>query len=85
MERYDAKAVLMPFEEQSDYVNERVKDGIEQNRKKNVIFALYDKDNNPVKDAKIRLVQKNHEFLYGANIFMLDELETAEKNEIYKK
>lgn len=85
MEKFDARSLLMPFEEQKDYVNARINDGIEQNRKKNVVFAVRDKDQNPIKDAKIRLVQKDHEFLHGANIFMLDELETKEKNDIYKE
>ncbi len=85
MEKFDARALLMPFEEQKDYVNAKIHDGIEQNRKKNVVFTIRDKDNNPIKDVKISLVQKDHEFLHGANIFMLDELETKEKNDAYKE
>lgn len=85
MEKIDHKSLLMPFEAQKDFVNARVHDGIEQNRKKNVTFLICDKDGKPVNGAKLRLKQKNHEFLHGANIFMLDELESAEKNETYKK
>ena len=85
MEKIDTKALLMPFEAQKDYFNSRVNDGIEQNRKKNVVFIVRDKDKNPLKNVKIKLKQKNHEFLHGANIFMLDELETPEKNATYKK
>ena len=34
---------------------------------------------------EIKAKQKSHEFRFGANLFMLDELETEEKNEKYKK
>ena len=33
----------------------------------------------------VKITQKNHAFKYGANIFMLDEFETVEKNEIYRE
>ena len=44
-----------------------------------------DKDGNPIKDVTGKAVQKSHEFRFGANLFMLDELETKEKNDLYKK
>ncbi len=83
--KFDPKSVLLPFELEKEYLASKVNDGIEANRKKNMMFCVVDKDRNPVKDVKIHLTQKNHEFLHGANCFMLDELETPEKNEAYKK
>ena len=77
--------VLDLFEEQRDFVNEKVSFGIENYRKGNKKIKVIDKNGAPVIGAKVRLNQKNHEFRFGANLFMLDEFETEEKNEKYKK
>ncbi len=81
----DRKKVLELFEENKDYFEDRVKNGIEQNRKGYAKITVIDKDKNPLKGVKISIKQKTHEFKYGANLFMLDEFETQEKNELYKK
>ena len=80
----DRRKILDLFEEQKDYVNEKVAYGIEQHRKGDAKLTVTDKDGNPIKNAKIRVKQKSHEFKFGANLFMLDQMETAEKNQIYK-
>lgn len=64
---------------------ERVNAGIEQNRKGFATISVRDQSGNPVVGIKIRAKQKKHAFLHGANIFMLDELETEEKNMRYKE
>ena len=46
---------------------------------------IVDENGNGIKNARVKIKQTSHEFKYGANIFMLDELETEEKNEKYKK
>ena len=71
---------LRYFDENRDFMESYVNAQIEQNRKGTVKVSVKDKDGNPVSGAKIKIKQKNHEFRYGANIFMLDELETDEKN-----
>ena len=38
----------------------------------------------PIPGAKVIIKQKDHAFRFGANLFMLEELETPEKNEAYK-
>lgn len=70
---------LRYFDENRDFMESYVNAQIEQNRKGTVKVSVKDKDGNPVSGAKIKIKQKNHEFRYGANIFMLDELETDEK------
>lgn len=75
---------LRYFDENRDFMDSYVKAQTEQNRKGNVKVSVKDKDGNPVCGAKIKIKQKSHEFKYGANIFMLDELETDEKNKIYR-
>ena len=78
------RKVLELFCEQKETMEERINQGIENYRKGFMKISVKDKDGNPVSDAKIRVNQKSHEFKFGANIFMLDELETEEKNEAYK-
>lgn len=81
----DREKLLELFEKNKDYMNERIKDGIEQNRKGYANICVKDKDGNAVSNVKMKLKQKSHEFKYGANLFMLDEFENEEKNELYKK
>lgn len=77
--------VLKYFNKYREETDDRVACGIEQNRKGYTKITLEDKDGNPIVGTKIKAKQKKHEFLYGANLFMLDELETEEKNKIYKE
>lgn len=81
----DREKLLELFEKNKDYMNERIKGGIEQNRKGYANICVKDKDGNAVSNVKMKLKQKSHEFKYGANLFMLDEFENEEKNELYKK
>lgn len=80
----DRRNILDLFEKQKDLVNERVAYGIENYRKGDAKLTVTDKNGDPVPNAKINVKHKKHEFRFGANIFMLDELETEEKNEKYK-
>lgn len=77
--------MLRNFNKYRDYMEDRVNAGIEQNRKGFCAVELCDADGKPVTNAKIKAVQKDHEFRFGANIFMLDELETEEKNQKYRE
>ena len=72
--------VFKNFTEQEDFMKEKVNSGIEENRKG------YFKINIPgAKNIRIKTVQKDHEFRFGANIFMLEQLETPEKNKLYQE
>lgn len=66
-------------------VRDRIESGIEEHRKGDQILRFVDESGAPVEGVRISLKQKSHAFRFGANIFMLDELETPEKNEIYKE
>ena len=68
-----------------DELKEQIEQGIEKNRKGNCAITLVDKNGSAITNAKIHINQKSHQFKFGANLFMLDELETKEKNEAYKK
>ncbi len=58
---------------------------IERYRKGDVELTLTDENGAPLKGARVNVTQMSHEFRFGANIFMLDELETEAKNDEYKK
>ena len=81
----DRRKVLDLFDEQEHSWKQRSADGIERYRKGNGTLRVIDKTGAPVAGARVKLTQKSHEFRFGANIFMLDEFETAEKNDAYQK
>lgn len=81
----EAGKVYELFERQKDFYEKTTSEGIEKHRKGDGKIILKDKNGNLLKNVKIKINQKSHEFRFGANLFMLDELETAEKNEKYKK
>ena len=79
-----ARKVLRFFEEQKAYVDARVRSGIELYRKGTVRIRVTDAAGQPVSGAVIDAKQVTQQFKFGANTFMIDEMETSEKNEIYK-
>lgn len=76
--------VFKNFLKYESETKERVHFGIEQYRKGTVRLTVKDQSGKPVPGAALKIRQKNHEFLHGANLFMLDEMETEEKNEAYR-
>ena len=77
--------LLKFFDENQAFMDEQVAHGIEANRKGNASVQFVDAHGNPITDVHVELRQQTHDFRFGANIFMLDELETDEKNEQYKQ
>lgn len=77
--------ILRKFEENSDYIRERVQSGIELHRKGRVKIRVVDADKKACKGATVEFCQRNHAFRYGANLFMLDEFECEEKNKRYRE
>ena len=64
---------------------EKTAAGIEKYRKGEMKICVKGKNGEPIRGAKLKITQKSHEFKFGVNLFLLDEMESAEKNEIYKK
>ena len=81
----ERREILRSFEENKDYINKRVSEGIEKSRKGNLSLKILDKSGKPVSNANVEINQVSHEFKYGANIFMLDEFECEEKNALYRE
>ena len=81
----EERNIMKFIEEQKDFISEKVKNGIETYRKGDAAISVVDKDGMAVKNTKIKVKQIGHKFRFGANLFMLDELETADKNKKYEK
>ena len=81
----DRRNVLDLFEEQKSFFETTVKENIEKYRKGNCVLKIKDTNGRALSNAIVRVDQKSHAFRFGANLFMLDELETEQKNEDYKK
>lgn len=79
------KEILEHLNLKYEAVKDRIDSGIEQNRKGDFKVTLKNADGTPAAGVTLTLKQKKHAFRFGANIFMLDELETPEKNEVYKE
>ena len=68
------REVLKYFEEHKDYMNARVAEGIEKYRKGDISISVVDSNGNPLNNVTVEAELSNHEFNFGANIFMLDTL-----------
>ncbi len=77
--------VMRNFEEHRKFMEKSIQAGIEKNRKGYACLHVVDTAGRPAQDVRVKITQKNHAFKYGANLFMLDEFESTEKNEKYKE
>ena len=76
--------LLKKFRAQEDVIEERLHHTIENDRKTKAVVQIVDGAGKPVSGAKVRVTLRDHDFKYGANLFMLDEFECEEKNAIYR-
>ena len=76
--------LLKPFEQEKKYMERRVAEGVEA-RKADARLKVLHRDGTPVSGAHIQASQTKHAFLHGTNVFMLDEMETPEKNLAYRE
>lgn len=82
---YDIESVLGLFRRHAAETDARVRAGIEANRKGSATLLFKGPDGRPCETTHVELRQTSHDFKFGANLFMLDEiLDSAEKNELYK-
>lgn len=77
--------ILCLFERQKPELDKKIADGIERYRKGDALIRVTDAEGRPIAGAAVKAVQKSHKFRFGANLFLLDELKTAEENDTYKK
>jgi len=77
---------LRYYNERAESSRLREETGIELNRKGNAEITISVADGHTMpEEITLEVEQKSHEFRFGANLFMLDELETPEKNAIYRQ
>lgn len=76
--------VLKPFFDRKGYMEDRIREGIESYRKGYGRLQFLDAAGKPVAGGKVTIRQKDHEFKYGANLFMLGEFGSQEQNERYE-
>lgn len=77
--------VLQYFRRDEAMIADRLDDTIRHHRTGKGVIQVVDKDGKGIPGVKIKVVQKDHDFRHGGNIFMLDEMETAEKNAAYRE
>jgi len=65
-------------------LQKRIDENIEARRKADAAVTVVDAAGRPVADARVAAVQKTHEFLFGANAFMVGGFDTPEKNAAYE-
>ena len=82
---FERRRVLELFEKEKDALAKKTAEGIEKHRKGDFTLCFTDREGKPLSNVVVKISQKTHEFRFGANLFMLDELETAEKNQAYKQ
>lgn len=63
----------------------RIQEGIEQNRKGYLELKIVDTDGKEVQGASLEVNQISHEFLFGANSFLLNGFKTPEENQVYEE
>ena len=80
-----AQASLRYFKKHEAWMEDRIANGIEANRKGWLKLRFTDEAGNPLENVRVKLEQQTHDFKFGCNLFMLDELETEEKNETFKE
>lgn len=84
--KYDRDGVLRLFRLMAEEIDARVEAGIELNRKGPLLITFKDAAGHVLKNAHVKVTQKTHDFKYGADLFMLDEIvDSKEKNEAYKE
>ena len=65
--------ITAPFEKEKEYMEYRIKTGIEENRKDFLTIEVRGKNGNVLPGVQVELEQKSHQFMFGANLFLLDE------------
>ena len=76
---------MKAYDDNKEAVDARIADGIEKYRKGDCKVVLTDKSGAPIAGKKVKIKQTNHDFNFGANIFLLDEFDNDEYNAAYRE
>lgn len=67
------------------FIQQRIEDGIRQNRMGQFHLNFEDKEGNPVTGLEIEINQIKHDFQFGANGFMYKGFENEKENKLFEK
>ena len=67
------------------YIQQRIEDGIRQNRMGNFNVRFEDTSGMPITEVEIDLRQTKHDFNFGANGFMVKGFEDPNENDLFEK
>ncbi|MBC2603436.1 endo-1,4-beta-xylanase [Puniceicoccus vermicola] len=81
----EAQSMLAHLMTDDPQMDHRIAAGIEENRKGWGRLQLVSRDGSPIGRADVKLRQLKHEFHFGCNAFLLDQLPESEKNERYRE
>ncbi len=76
---------LKEMDKHSAYVNGKIERGIEENRKGLFNIKIVDVNGESVKCDNVHIKQVSHEFKHGAPLFVIDQLDSDQKNKRYKE
>ena len=82
--KLDRDATMALFDAQRDETEARVREGIERNRKGDFVLRIAASDGRPFERAHVKLVQRKHDFRYGANLFLLGEIGDERREALYE-
>jgi len=89
LDETEAKALLEHVRNLVDLkingLDKMVEENIKKNRMSTVRLGIYDKEGNEITDATVDVELKNHEFKFGCNAFLADDLGSAERNAKYEQ
>ena len=66
-------------------VQERIDNGIKQNRMGEFTIQFKDTEGNLIKDVKVEMNQASHDFYFGANGFMVNGFKDPKENALFEK
>lgn len=81
----DREKTMKNFYEQKDFMEDKIKSGIEANRKGWFKINFIDSAGNPLKGGKVTVKQKTSEFKFGCNAFKLGCFKKDEQNADYEE
>lgn len=74
------------FDQWNDpYIQQRIEDGIRQNRMGQFTLRFEDADKNPVNNVSVEIKQATHDFYFGANGFMVKGFKNEKEDALYEK
>ncbi len=81
----ERERVLEQFRSPDSAWRTRAARDIERYRKGDFTLRVTDRAGKPIPDAVLAVTLRNHAFRFGANLFMLDEFDDAEKDALYRR